>query len=367
MRTVRPVEPGELRMPGIRAAVGLGLAIGVLLVGVLALASWAIAGYPTLRRDPEVTAGTIFELLKLVFGVVAGVGGVVALVMAYRKQRVAEAADQRDALASGRDGIRLFNERFAGASEQLGSDKAAVRLSGVYAMAGLADDWPTGRQTCIDVLCAYVRMPYATALDDDHPDGADDRVAWVKQQHWARGERQVRQTVIRVIGAHLREGAPVSWDGHDFDFTEAVFDGGELHHLTLTGGRLTMRGARFVTGRTSFVGTLFAGADVDFTGAVFSGGKVVLDDAVFALGRIAFMTAEFVGGTVSFARAEFTGADVNFNAAKFGGRCSVGFHGAEFRSGVVHFERATFAAPLDLGVATVTGTEFRGLPARPES
>jgi hypothetical protein len=37
--------------------------------------------------------------------------------------------------------IRTLNERFATAAEQMGSDKPAVRLAGVYAMAGLADDW----------------------------------------------------------------------------------------------------------------------------------------------------------------------------------------------------------------------------------
>ena len=55
---------------------------------------------------------------------------------------------------------RTLNERFATAAEQLGSDKPAVRLAGVYAMAGLADDWEENRQTCVDVLCAYLRMPY---------------------------------------------------------------------------------------------------------------------------------------------------------------------------------------------------------------
>ncbi|GIG57419.1 hypothetical protein Lfu02_17910 [Longispora fulva] len=356
---------GELRMPGIRVAIGIGLGIGVLLVGGLAFGSWAVAGYPALRRDPEVTAGTLFELLKLVFAVVAGVGGVVALVVAYRKQRVAEAADQRDALASGRDGVRLFNERFAKASEQLGSDKAAVRLSGVYAMAGLADDWPAGRQTCVDVLCAYIRMPYATPLDDDHPDGEDDRAAWVKQQHWARGERQVRHTVIRVIAEHLRERARVSWRGHDFDFTEAVFDGGELHRVVFAAGRVSFRGARFVAGRTTFVGSRFDGANVDFTGATVSGGKVAMNDAVFAAGRVAFPTADFSGGVLHFGKAVFDGAEVIFNGATFGAG-EVNFDGAEFRSGVVRFERAVFATPLDLGAATVTGTEFHGLPAAPK-
>ena len=58
---------------------------------------------------------------------------------------------------------RTLNERFATAADQLGSDKPAVRLAGVHAMAGLADDWEENRQTCVDVLCAYLRLPYDPA------------------------------------------------------------------------------------------------------------------------------------------------------------------------------------------------------------
>jgi hypothetical protein len=43
---------------------------------------------------------------------------------------------------------------------QLGDDQPAVRLAGLHAMAGLADDWKQNRQTCVDVLCAYLRLPY---------------------------------------------------------------------------------------------------------------------------------------------------------------------------------------------------------------
>lgn len=32
------------------------------------------------------------------------------------------------------------------------------------AHARLADDWTEQRQACIDVLCAYLRMPYATGM-----------------------------------------------------------------------------------------------------------------------------------------------------------------------------------------------------------
>jgi len=61
-----------------------------------------------------------------------------------RKQLDRTLAEQR---------TRTLNERFATAAEQLGSDKPAARLAGVYAMAGLADDWEENRQTCVDVLC----------------------------------------------------------------------------------------------------------------------------------------------------------------------------------------------------------------------
>jgi hypothetical protein len=55
---------------------------------------------------------------------------------------------------------RTLNERSATAAGQLGDDKPpAVRLAGEYAMAGLADDWLQNHQTCIDVLCAYLRLP----------------------------------------------------------------------------------------------------------------------------------------------------------------------------------------------------------------
>lgn len=68
-------------------------------------------------------------------------------------QELAGRAEQREV-------TRLFNERFATAAGQHAHDRPAVRRAGVYAMAGLADDRPEQRQTCVDVLCAYLRMPY---------------------------------------------------------------------------------------------------------------------------------------------------------------------------------------------------------------
>jgi hypothetical protein len=165
---------------------------------------------------------------------------------------------------------RTLNERFDTVAGQLGSDKSpAVRMAGVYAMAGLADDWQDHRQTCVDVLCAYLRMPYEPEPGDDAP--MEKRLAW-------QASREVRHTVIRVIAAHLNGTAPVSWCGLNFDFAGAVFDGGDFS------------GAKFSGGTVNFAGAEFSGGTVNFAGAEFSGGTVN------------FAAAKFAGGTVDFSR-----------------------------------------------------------------
>jgi hypothetical protein len=140
---------------------------------------------------------------------------------------------------------RILNERFDTVAEHLGSDKPpAVRLAGVYAMAGLADDWPEHRQMCVEVLCGYLRMPYEPEPGGDAP--VEKRLAF-------QASREVRHTVIRVIAAHLNGTAPFSWCGLNFDFAGAVFDGGDFN------------GARFSGGTVNFAGAEFSGGTVDFS------------------------------------------------------------------------------------------------------
>jgi hypothetical protein len=163
---------------------------------------------------------------------------------------------------------RTWNERAATAAEQLGSDNvkpAAVRLAGVYAMAGLADDWEANRQTCVDVLCAYLRMPYEP---DPGPDGS------MLEQLAVQSSREVRHTVIRVITAHLKDDTKVSWQGLNFDFTGVVFDGGDFTSAVFSGGTIDFRFARFSGSTVDFGGADFSGGTADFSHAGFSGGTV---------------------------------------------------------------------------------------------
>jgi hypothetical protein len=252
---------------------------------------------------------------------------------------------------------RTLNERFATAAEQLGSDKPAIRLAGVYAMAGLADDWERreNRQTCVDVLCACLRIPY----EPDPGEAAEE-----PKRLTFEASREVRLTVIRVITAHLREDAAVSWQGLNFDFTGAVFDGAYFDDAKFSGGTVDFDRAKFVGGTVRFSdaefsgGTVyfgdaqFSGGTVDFSGAQFSGGTVYFSRAKFSGGTVDFDRAKFSGGTVRFRRAKFSGGTVDFGDAQFSGG-TVDFYGAHFSGGTVSFGDSQFSgATVDFSDAS---------------
>lgn len=249
------------------------------------------------------------DVIKTTITVAGFVGAVLVGVYGYRKQRLVE-GDARRADAE------QLAQRYTTAADQLGHEKPAVRLAGVYAMARLADDWDDQRQVCIDVLCAYLRMPY-------EPDPASEK--------HREGEREVRHTIIRIIRDHLRDSnAPTTWCGRDLDFTNATFDGGDF------------RGAKFTGGNVSFGDTEFTGGTIFFSGTEFAGGEVSFFRAKFTGGGVSFRYAEHSSGTLSFGGAEFTGGSVPFDNAKLTGG-EISFENAEYSGGEVSFDDAEYA------------------------
>ncbi len=80
--------------PSVTAIVRIGLAISVLFALALAIAAAVtIAGLHFLhsrqfKPEPQLSAATVYDLLKIGFAVAAGIGGVIT----YRRQRIAELA-----------------------------------------------------------------------------------------------------------------------------------------------------------------------------------------------------------------------------------------------------------------------------------
>ncbi|GGY76624.1 hypothetical protein GCM10010342_75580 [Streptomyces anulatus] len=291
------------------------LAAGGIFYGLVVLLD-----FQEIDTTTKLDAKTLFDLVKLSFGVVAGAGALVALVVAYRRQRVDEAGAHREA-------TRLHAERFSQAVDKLGSDSPAVRLGGVHALAGLADDAPTQdlRQTCVDVLCAYLRLPFPTDPGDlsQRPDSGtspteEQREAHQNKQDRYRALREVRHTISRLIGDHYRypTGTHRSWQGCDLDLSGVTIDGPmDFSGAVFSGGTVGFRGATFAGGTVSFGRATFSGGAMDFSGAAFSGGTVNFFFAKFSNGTVSFRGSTFSDGTVSFLSARFCGGAVDFNMA----------------------------------------------------
>jgi uncharacterized protein YjbI with pentapeptide repeats len=348
------------------------LGIALVIAGAVTATLFYLVPFRPFKTEALSTA-TLYDILKVAFAFAAGIGGVVALVTAYRRQRVSEFAHQLATRAEERanrteqqqheiaqqaehrEANRLFNERFTTAAGQLGHDNPAIRLAGVYAMAGLADDWIDQRQTCVDVLCAYLRMPYQPWPPEDAP--AVEHQAFL-------AIREVRHTVIRVIASHLqadelRAATAQDWRGLDFDFTGALFDGGDFDGIVVTGGTMSFRNAQFSLDELSFYEAQFIGGRVDFTDCQIHSGEINFMDAQFCGSSVDFFNSRFNGGMVRFKGAKFTEGTVTFYMAKFD-RGTVRFHDAQFDGGFVGFNTAQFSHGLvDFLGARFNGSEIR--------
>lgn len=231
------------------------------------------------------------DAIKTAGSIVVGTGGAVALLLAARRQRSTELdLEQKERAAADvrHDATeRRITDLYTRAAEQLGSDKAPVRLAGLYALERLAQDAPDHRQTVVDVFCAYLRMPSASPRSTGHAEAQ---------------EQQVRMTAQRILHAHLLPGDGKFWPDTDLD----------LRGAKLLDWHLVDREVRrFICTRTQFVGP------ARFRGTHFT-------------------------GEARFAYTHFESL-AEFKLARFDGRAY--FNGAEFDD-AVEFDDAR-ARPLE--------------------
>jgi uncharacterized protein YjbI with pentapeptide repeats len=386
-----------------------------LMVIIAAAAIWSLLDVGRDQLDAIRTGGTL--------GV--GLGGAVLLWLAIRRQRSTEldllqkyeahelaqrVADHNEALAAAnrahqeqvaqdnRDdaAARRITDLYGRAVDQLGSDKAPVRLGGLYALERLAQENPRFRQTIINVLCAYLRMPYseptprtARPLNRRRP----PQPAKPPGGDAAQQEREVRLTAQRILETHLNPGADGQEQPLDTFWPDAALDlnGATLIDLDLSGCHIhTARftSARF-TGTAQFDNTKFFdradfartefGGDVSFTEVEFHG-HGEFSRAKF-LRRTSFKKAQF-SATAGFTRAQFDrnaefrefsvsgwaaftdarfGADTSFGSSRFGGTAE--FHDVHFGGTAAFYsvkfaENAWFYGSSFAGNADFHGAEF---------
>ncbi|MBF6302137.1 pentapeptide repeat-containing protein [Nocardia amamiensis] len=333
-------------------SVALALVVGV---GIAAIAQWVLSQVIATNKN----AAAPIDITKLALTIVGGVGGAVALVVAYRRQRDLEQ--------------NRFTERFGAAAAQLGSADVAIRMAGVYAMAGVADESSgLNRQQCIDVLCGYLRLPYdathggsgraklvtKTVVQRTSSGAAD--VEQEEHTEYRQNDREVRKTIVRVIADHLRPDAEYDWTTNDFDFRTAQLESANFYGAQFR-GTARFDQARF-SGTTEFAGATFSGAawfeettfsgDVSFLGATI--GWSVFEGATFS-GTANFRESKFTS-TASFPGATFSG-DTWFRQARFD--IAADFTQATF-TGMALFVLARFTGEASFTKATFTGEALFG-------
>ncbi|MFF0561940.1 pentapeptide repeat-containing protein [Streptomyces sp. NPDC004266] len=330
-----------MRLWKVGRALGLAFAAAVLTSAGIFYGLVVLLDFKEIDSTTKLDAQTLFDLVKLSFGVVAGAGALVALVVAYRRQRVDEAGAHREA-------TRLHTERFSQAVDKLGSDSPAVRLGGVHALAGLADDAPDVnlRQTCIDVLCAYLRLPHTP----------DPGTAELENHHLYLALREVRHTILRLIGDHYRrpEGTRHSWQGCDLDLT---IDGNmDFSDARFTRGTVTFNGASFSGSTVIFRDATFSGGTVSFSGATISDSRLLFNDAMISDSTVLFNDATISeGSVVSFAHATVSGGSAYFGDSTISGG-SVYFGDSTISGGSVYFGDST----ISRGTVYFSGSTFSG-------
>ncbi|MEU5995943.1 pentapeptide repeat-containing protein, partial [Spirillospora sp. NPDC047418] len=254
----------------------------------------------------------------------AGAGAAVGLLLAFRRQ-----AHQEHDTAE-----RRITDMYSAAAEQLASEKAPVRLTALYTLERLANDNPPHRQTIVNIICAYLRMPFTappnSTVDRDKADNETFRRHALRYRATCMGqaapverhgpdpyeESQVRDTAQGILSAHLHptEG-DVFWPDISLDLIGATL----TNSLNLTGCIIrsaNFRRATFIHGAFCNWVT-FTGA-ANFVGATFTG-PAKFDETTF--GGVAYFRAATFTGSSFFQRASFAG-HVNFDELEGGGELS---------------------------------------------
>ena len=339
-------------------------------IGVLAVlgGTWALL-FPLAITADFSKNGDGAALRQMLIYTTGGVLGVITLGETHRKNNLEKDKNDQDHVRQAHTERR---SRYTTAIEQLSNgDSATTRLGGVYSLVGLVDEWLADEkiipnikerrkkgQVIINNLCAYIRSPfplaeqaeqldkpYAKDLQNDF-DGdierfdADKRVV-AQDKAALEEERQVRQSIIKEICERLQDfGAPGSWSGFDYDFSNALFFYDTDFRNSYFDALSKFTGAKF-TKKVGLLGANFT-ERAPFSGATFAEG------------------AKFIGANFT-ERAPFSGATFTqgalFSYATF--EQDADFSGATFTQQFATFEKVTFKQDADFSGATFTqGTLF---------
>ena len=210
-----------------------------------------------LSASPEVYRHTKFmaRFEKAFPWLLAG-GAALVLLETYRKNtndRAKANADIKAALKNQEHQAEVLKERkaerrerYTKAVEQLGNEKALVRMGGMYTLIGLVDEWLLDEnldytekvregQVIVNNLCAYIRSPFILAsyydeLSEDKPSSEgiykDNQQKFYTDKAEFKSEADIRLSIIKEIHSRLQNpeiNTPGAWSDFEYDFSGSTF------------------------------------------------------------------------------------------------------------------------------------------------
>ena len=286
--------------------------------------------------------------LRLAFlYITGGAIAVMGLIETFRKNNNEKLKTDQEKEKNDRDHLRQVRagrrERYTKAVEQLGDEKAPIRMGGVYTLVGLIDEWLEDEsidkyedrlkegQVIINNLCAYIRSPFTLAshyneLSNPTPKGIykDKKEKFYADKATLDSETDVRLGIIKEIHDRLQDSdknTPGAWSDFEYDFSGSTF----FYPIDLTNS--------YYTKPLNFSGSTYQGG-ANFSGSTYEG-------------QAYFRDSTYKGGA-DFSRSTYKGgAYFNFSTYK-GGAC---FSDSTYKGGA-DFSRSTYKDGADFSRST---------------
>ena len=322
--------------------------------------------------------------LRLAFlYITGGAIAVMGLVETFRKNNNEKLKNDQDKEKNDRDHLRQVRaerrERYTKAVEQLGDEKAPIRMGGVYTLVGLVDEWLEEEnlseperlkegQVIINNLCAYIRSPFTLAshydeLSNPTPKGIykDKKEKFYADKATLDSEADVRLSIIKEIHDRIQgpdKNTPGAWSDFEYDFSGSTF----FYPIDLTNSYyakpINFSGSTYQGGANFSRSTYQGGAN--FSRSTYQGGadfsrSTYQDWAYFSRSTyqaLAYFSRSTYQGEAYFSRSTYQG-EADFTDSTYQG-------GAYF-TGSIYQGEAYFSLSTYKGGANFTDSTYQAL------
>lgn len=315
-------------------------------------------------KADEIRQKSISDLRLHILYITGGIIAILTLLQNSWKNQIDRRKIEDDIQKNKNDHDRQVHaerrSRYAKAIEQLGDEKASIRLGGVYTLVGLVDEWLTDKsirevddrskegQVIVNSLCSYLRSIPSDADPSD-----------LKIGKYLYDEVEVRIAIVKEISARINFNSNSQWSDFKYDlsnifffypvnFSKCVFKYPALFNDSYFAEGASFEGAVF-NATTNFSGVTFR-KKADFSKSYFkcTPGKAIynaLNDQDYSFIANDFSKATFMEG-----------AKANFSHGEVHGEMT--FREAEFKEGLYLSQEIFFSSTSFIGAKFEKSTNF---------